>query len=75
MYNKLSNLIRYLANEKLFKYAEEVNNILENLLDDEELDVSSIINGIGLEEDGTINNMQQGYSLSPFFTHFGPVDQ
>jgi len=80
MYIELTNLIKYLSSKNLFKSAMEIDDIVNYLLDGDEdedkekVDVSSIINGVGLSEDGTINNMNQGFSLEPFFTHYGPVD-
>lgn len=60
----------------------DINKILQELLETDEKDekenqesndVDIAANIIGLREDGTTTNMNQGYTLPPAFSPYGPV--
>jgi len=75
----LSSLVNNLFNKGLIKEAEDLNDLLYEILeeDDEDLqdsDDSILANLTGLREDGLLENMNQGMSLEPFFSNYNTSD-
>jgi len=65
------------------KAVKDINEILRDILEDEEneeiesqesSDSDIAANIIGLQEDGTSTNMNQGYALPPAFSPYGKTD-
>lgn len=73
MYKIITSLINYLYQKKLYKEANEINDFLLELLE-EENDDDQIANLSGLRENGIIENMNQGFSLEPFFSTFNNLE-
>lgn len=68
----LANLIIDLKKLGLQKDAGEMINLLNDLIDmhvedEEEKPVDKAISGNGLREDGTIENLNQGFSVEPIY--------
>lgn len=65
----------------LYKDAGEMTDLLMQLLEDGDMEedaddrkISDIaVNSNGLREDGTFDNMNQGFSLPPFFSNPGSL--
>jgi protein tyrosine/serine phosphatase len=77
----LANLINKLTKIGSTQAVVDVNNILNDIIDEDSTeneipqnnDVSSIVNIVGLQEDGVVQNMNQGYTLEPFFSDYGKL--
>ena len=75
----LATLVRNLMKKGFIRAALNINDILYEVvekIDTEEEsqdtnDSSVAANLVGLREDGTVSNMNQGYTLEPFFSNYG----
>lgn len=68
----MTSLIGDLKKLGLHKDAGEMVNLLNDLIDmhvedEEEKPVDKAISGNGLREDGTIENLNQGFSVEPIY--------
>ncbi len=81
----LTNLIKELADQGFIQEAIDINDILYKVTlkintnegkdkSQDTNDSSVAANLIGLQEDGTIQNMNQGYTLEPFFSNYGDLE-
>jgi hypothetical protein len=78
----LANLINKLAKFGSTQAIIDINDILNDVIEEEPTeneesqndDASSVVNIIGLQEDGTVQNMNQGYTLEPFFSDYGKLE-
>jgi hypothetical protein len=79
----LANLTDELVQSGCLKAASKISDILRDILefqekseeeDQESNDVDIAANIIGLREDGTTTNMNQGYALPPAFSPYGQAD-
>ena len=84
IYASLAILVGELAHKGFIQAAADINDILYEIMqkidteeDDEESqdtnDYSVAANMVGLREDGTASNMNQGYTLEPFFSNYGDL--
>lgn len=81
MYNILFKLANELSNKGYSKEADKIIDILDQITkmfndkDEQKVDDSTDIaaNTIGLREDGTVENMNQGFTLEPFFSDYGSL--
>jgi hypothetical protein len=85
IHTSLAVLVGKLIHKGFIRAAVDINDILYEVMqkiDTEEEDMESqdtndssvAANLIGLREDGTVSNMNQGYTLEPFFSNYGDLE-
>lgn len=85
VYTSLATLVNELTRNGFIRAAADINDILYEVMqkiDTDEAEEESqdtndsavAANLIGLREDGTVSNMNQGYTLEPFFSNYGDLE-
>lgn len=72
---EILKLISKLCSKGFIKEASEIIELLDSILMKDDGNIQEISkNVVGLREDGTYENMNQGYTLEPFWSDYGKLD-